>query len=299
VIEVRPAVAAALAAGRPVVALETTLVTHGFPQPDGVALGIELIEQVRGVGAVPATIGVLDGRIQVGLEAPDLERLAATPGVPKLNPGNLAAVAASGGSGSTTVAATLLVCRQAGIAVFATGGMGGVHRDANETGDISADLAALARFPVALVCSGAKAILDLRRTREALESLGVPVLGYATASFPAFYTRESELSVDARFDDMDALAQTVRTHLALGTGGVLVGNPIPRQHELAPESYAAALERAGEDAQRAGVRGRDVTPFLLSRLREHSGGATVAANRALLLDNARVGARLAVALSAG
>jgi len=286
----------ALAERRPVVALETTLVTHGLPHPDGVDAALALEAIVNDEGAVPATIGVLDGAIRVGLDRSALERLA-TSRATKLNLGNLAAQLASGNPGSTTVAATMFAAARVGITVFATGGIGGVHRGAAESGDVSADLTALGKFPVAVVCAGAKAVLDLPKTVEMLETLGVPVLGFGTDEFPAFYRRSSGLSVDARFDDVAALARAVRAHLRLGLGtGVVVANPIPLEHELPREVYESALAAALAEAGRAGVHGREVTPFLLERLRVLTEGRSVFTNRALLEHNARVAARLAAAL---
>jgi pseudouridine-5'-phosphate glycosidase len=291
-------VAAAVAAGRPVVALETTLVTHGLPHPEGVEAAARLEAEVRAAGAVPATIGVLDGRVRVGLAAADLARLAAGGDAVKLNPGNLAAGIASGEPGATTVGATVWVAARVGIRVMATGGLGGVHRGVTETGDVSADLAALARWPVAVVCAGAKAILDLPRTVELLETLGVPVLGLHTDDFPAFYRRRSGLRVDARCDSVAEAAAAARTHFDLGGGGVVVANPIPAADELPAEVYEPALARALLEAG-TGLKGRDVTPFLLERLRLLTGGRSVTANLALLRHNARVGGELAVALARG
>ena len=293
-----PEVRAALAEGLSVVALETTLVTHGLPHPEGLSVAAEMEAAVRASGAVPATIGLLDGRVHVGMSRDELARLAASGGV-KLNLSNLAAHLVKGGAGSTTVAATLLVAHHAGIEVFATGGIGGVHRNVNETGDVSADLLALSRFPVAVVCAGAKAVLDLGRTVEALESLGVPVLGWGTDEFAAFYRRSSGHRLDARFDDMASLARAVRAHFSFASStGIVVANPVPEAYELAPEQYEPALERALADAEREGVRGRDVTPFLLDRLRSLTEGASLFSNRALLLHNAQVAGGLAVALAA-
>ncbi len=290
-------VADAVAGGRPVVALETTLVTHGLPHPDGVRAATALEDEIRRGGATPATIGILGGAIRVGLTRDELGELATSPGVAKVNPGNLAATVAAGGPGATTVAATMLAANASGIKVFSTGGIGGVHRDADVTGDVSADLTALSRIPVAVVCAGAKAILDLPRTVEMLETLGVPVLGFRTNEFPAFYRRSSGLPVDGRMDTIEELAAAVRTHLALGIGtGVLVAKPIPPSDELPAEIYERALETALADAGRLHLRGRDVTPFLLERLRALSGGESVRANLALLTNNARVAARLATAL---
>ncbi|MGE0459805.1 MAG: pseudouridine-5'-phosphate glycosidase [Vicinamibacterales bacterium] len=298
-LQISDTVAAALGEQRPVVALETTLVTHGFPRPDGVCIAHELEAAILEHGAIPATIGVLGGRVRVGLAPAELEQLAsAEPPAAKINLSNLAFHLARRSPGSTTVAATMLVAHRAGIRVFATGGIGGVHRGASDSGDVSADLTALSRVPVAVVCAGAKAILDLPKTVEMLETLGVPVLGDGTDDFPAFYRRTSGLRVDGRCDDAASLAQAARAHFALGTGsGLLVVNPIAAEHELAADSYDRALGQAVGEAARAGARGRDVTPFLLDRMRALTGGESVVANRALLLSNARVAADLAVALT--
>lgn len=297
-LEVSPPVRQALAARQPVVALETTLVTHGLPHPEGVRAAAEIEAAVREAGAVPATIGVLDGRIRVGLSPAEVGRLASAPDVAKLNLSNLAVQVASGRPGSTTVAATMLAAHRAGIEVFATGGIGGVHRDSAESGDVSADLGALARFPVAVVCAGAKAVLDLGKTVQALETLGVPVYGVGTDRFPAFYRRDSTLPVDRRFDTVADLAAAVRAHFGLGLGtGVVVANPVPSEREMPRELYETALARALADASQAAVSGRAVTPFLLDRLRELTEGASVFSNRALLVNNARVAGALAVALA--
>jgi pseudouridine-5'-phosphate glycosidase len=289
-------VAAAVAAGRPVVALETTLVTHGLPQPEGVRVAAALEDAVRAHGAIPATIGILDGTVRVGITRTELERLAAAAHPVKVNLGNFAAEVAAGGCGSTTVAATMFAAWQAGIRVFATGGIGGVHRGVGDTGDVSADLTALARYPVAVVCAGAKAILDLPRTVEMLEMLGVPVLGMGTAEFPAFYRRESGLRVDRRCDTVADVARVVRTHIHLGfTSGLVVANPVPEADALPKDLHDSALGTALLEA--ADVSGRDVTPYLLDRMRALTGGASVRANEALLLNNARVAADLAVALA--
>jgi pseudouridine-5'-phosphate glycosidase len=252
---------------------------------------------VREAGAVPATIGVLGGRACVGLSPAQLERLAAGP-AEKLNLGNLAARLAEGGPGSTTVAATMLLAHRAGIRVFATGGIGGVHRDVSETGDVSNDLTTLGRVPVAVVCAGAKAVLDLPRTLEALETLGVPVYGFGTDTFPAFYRRSSGLPVDRRFDAVEPLAGALRVHFELAETGAVVGNPITVEHEMPAELYEGSISRALDEARAAGVRGRGLTPFLLERLRQLTEGRSVFSNRALLLGNARLAATLAVALSA-
>ena len=289
-------VAAAVAAGRPVVALETTLVTHGLPQPEGVRVAAALEDAVRAHGAIPATIGILNGTVRVGITRPELERLAAAAHPVKVNLGNFAAEVAAGGCGSTTVAATMFAAWQTGIRVFATGGIGGVHRGVGDTGDVSADLTALSRYPVAVVCAGAKAILDLPRTVEMLEMLGVPVLGMGTAEFPAFYRRESGLRVDRRCDTVADVARVIRTHIHLGfTSGLVVANPVPEADALPKDVHDSALGTALLEA--ADVSGRDVTPYLLDRMRALTGGASVKANEALLLNNARVAADLAVALA--
>lgn len=291
-------VSAALKSQRPVVALETTLITHGLPHPEGVAAATELESVVVGRGAVPATIGVLDRTVHVGLTLDQLHRLATANDVAKLNLSNFAAQVASGAPGSTTVAATLFVAARAGIEVFATGGIGGVHRGSEETGDVSADLYALARFPVAVVCAGAKAVLDLSKTVERLETLGVPIFGFGTDEFPAFYRRDSGLRVDRRFDTVDDLAQAVRTHFDLGMGtGVVVANPISAEDEMPKALYDETLKQALAEASKQGIAGRAVTPFLLERMRELTGGESVAVNLALLRGNAALAADLAGALS--
>lgn len=289
-------VARALAGKAPVVALETTLVTHGLPHPDGVTTALSLEKIIRDAGATPATIGIVGGTIRVGMTPSELEQLATTANVAKVSLGNLAAVVASGQPGSTTVAATLAAAHANGIRVFSTGGIGGVHRGASESGDVSADLIALSRIPVAVVSAGAKAILDLPRTVEMLETLGVPVFGVGTDEFPAFYKRSTGLPIDRRYDSITELAAAVRLHLSLGLGtGVLIANPIPKADEMAFEHYDRALEDALSVAEARGIRGRAVTPFLLDRLREVTGGDSVRANLSLLRENARVAAALAIA----
>ena len=289
-------VARALASQAPVVALETTLVTHGLPHPDGVTTAMSLEQIVREAGATPATIGIIGGSIRIGLTPAELEQLATTPNVAKINLSNLAAAVASGQPGSTTVAATMFAARASGIRVFATGGIGGVHRNASESGDVSADLTALARIPVAVVSAGAKAILDLPRTVEMLETLGVPVFGFRTDEFPAFYRRSTGLPVDRRYDSITELASAVRLHLSLGLStGVLIANPIPIADEMPSELYDRALHAALSAAETQRIRGRAVTPFLLERMHAVTGGESVRANVALLRHNAHVAAALAVA----
>ncbi|MGQ0732560.1 MAG: pseudouridine-5'-phosphate glycosidase [Acidobacteriota bacterium] len=291
-------VSRALAAGAPVVALESTVVTHGLPHPEGVAAALAMEAEIRLAGAVPATIGILAGSIVVGMSHSELDALVGRPDVAKVNPSNLAVVVASGHSGSTTVAATMLLAHANGISVMATGGIGGVHRGASETGDVSADLLTLARTPVAVVCAGAKAVLDLPRTREMLETHGIPVLGFQTDEFPAFYRRSSGLRVDHRCDGISDLAAAVRLHFELHLGsGLLVGNPIPVAEELPEDLYERALHAALTDVEAHKVKGRNVTPFLLERMRNYTDGDSVRANLALLRHNARVAAQLACALA--
>lgn len=288
----------ALYSARPVVALETTLVTHGFPAIEGLELALELEEIIRAADAVPATIGVLGGRLIVGLTPAELLRLAESDHPVKLNLGNLAAGIASGQPGSTTVAATVVAAQQAGIRVMATGGIGGVHRLASATGDVSADLTALSRCPVAVVCAGAKAILDLPRTLEALETLGVPVLGVGTEAFPAFYRRESGLPLDRGFTSIEELGEAVQIHFDLGVGsGVVVANPVPTEFEMPLEIYQDSLEQALAGFNGSGVHGRDVTPYLLDRLRDLTRGQSSFSNRELLRNNAAVAAKLAAILT--
>ena len=278
------------------VALETTVVTHGLPHPDGVTTALSLEQIVREAGATPATIGIIGGAIRVGLTPTELEQLATTPNVAKINLSNLAAAVSSGQPGSTTVAATMFAAHASGD----TGVRNRRHRRRasrrSESGDISADLTALSRIPVAVVSAGAKAILDLPRTVEMLETLGVPVFGFRTDEFPAFYRRSTGLPVDRRYDSIAELASAVRLHLSLGLGtGVLIANPIPIADEMASELYDRALDTALSEADTRRIRGRAVTPFLLDRMHAVTGGESVRANVALLRHNAQVAAALAVA----
>ena len=292
---IHPEVAAAVKAGRPVVALESTLISHGLPHPANIETALALEATVRAGGAVPATIAVLDGRIRVGLEPEDLERLS-EPGVRKVSRRDLPLVLAAGADGATTVAATMIAAELAGIAVFATGGIGGVHRGVETTLDISADLEELATTSVAVVCAGAKAILDLPKTLEYLETKGVPVLGFGTDCFPAFYTGNCNLPVDTRCDTPDEVARVLRAKWQLNLrGGVVVAVPIPEEAALDAEAVEAAIRQAVSEASARDVRGKELTPFLLSRMEALTGGASLSANRALLLNNASVAARIASA----
>lgn len=293
-----PEIAAALARGAPVVALESTILTHGMPWPDNLACARAVEAEVRAGGAVPATIAVEGGRLRIGLPEADLERLARAGGVAKLSRADLAACLVTGGTGATTVAATMIAARAAGIEVFATGGIGGVHEGAAESFDISADLGELAQSPVTVVAAGAKAILDLPKTFELLESLGVPVIAVGQDAIPAFWSRDAGLPAPLRMDapGQIAAAHRMRARLGLG-GGQLVLNPIPPEAEIPREEMAAHIRAAQQAARQAGVAGKAVTPFLLAHIRAATDGRAQAANVALVRANARLAARIAAALA--
>jgi pseudouridine-5'-phosphate glycosidase len=296
-VDIAPEVEAALRARGPVVALESTIVTHGMPHPQNVATARAVEAAVRESGAVPATIAVVAGRIRIGLRADELDWLGTATGVLKLSRADLPHAVAAGRHGSTTVAATMICAHLAGIRVFATGGIGGVHRGVEASLDISADLDELARTPVAVVCAGAKAILDLPRTLEYLETRGVPVVGYGTDDFPAFWSRESGLKAPIRLDTPEAVARLIDAKAALGLkGGVLVANPIPAADEIPRAVIARHIEAALREAGREGVAGKAVTPFLLARMVELTGGRSLLANVALIRANAALAGRLARAL---
>ncbi|HEX3826634.1 MAG TPA: pseudouridine-5'-phosphate glycosidase [Sporichthyaceae bacterium] len=294
-------VAAALASGQPVVALESTIISHGLPRPDNLELARALEAMVRDAGAVPATIAVLDGVVRIGLAPDDLERLAADPDIGKLSVRDLAPAIAAGISGATTVAATAHLAARAGIEVFATGGLGGVHpapRPAGAQWDVSADLDTLARTPIAVVCSGVKSLLDVPATLERLETLGVAVVGYGTDDFPGFYVRRTGLRAPWRVDSPAQAAALLRARTALGVpAAVIVANPVPGPAELDPTLHDAALHQALTAADTEGVRGPDLTPFLLAALASATDGAAVAANVALAESNAELAARIAVELA--
>jgi pseudouridine-5'-phosphate glycosidase len=298
-LDVAPEVAQALAGGRAVVALESTIISHGMPYPDNLRTARAVEDVVRAAGAVPATIAVVGGRLRVGLDDAALERLAGDPDVAKASRRDLPALVARGATAGTTVAATMYLAHLAGIAVFATGGIGGVHRGAEHTFDVSADLDELASTPVTVVCAGAKSILDLPKTLEVLETGGVPVVGVGTDEFPAFFTRTSGLPVDHRVDSAVELAALVAAHRRLGMrGGVLVANPIPAADALDPADIDARIADAVADAERAGVTRKEVTPYLLARINELTDGRSLVANIALIRNNARLAAELAVELAA-
>lgn len=291
-------VADALAAGRPVVALESTIVTHGLPFPENLETARAVETAVREGGAVPATIAVLDGRLRVGLAADELERLARAEQVMKLSRADLAFAVASGRPGSTTVAATMIAARLAGIEVFATGGIGGVHRGAATSFDVSADLDELARTAVVVVSAGAKAILDLPKTLEVLETRGVPVVGWRTDDFPAFWSRSSGLPVPLRVDTTAELAAFWRARRELGLdGGLLLANPVPEEAEIPRDEIEAVIARAVAEVEAAGVRAKDVTPRILARILELTDGRSLTTNRALILADARLAAEVAGALA--
>ncbi len=289
-----PEVAAALAAGAPVVALESTIISHGFPWPDNIEMARRVEGEVRACGAVPATIAVMGGAIRVGLTDTELESLARAPGVAKLSRADLAACLVRGGPGATTVAATMICARLAGIEVFATGGIGGVHKGAESSFDVSADLQELARTPVTVVAAGAKAILDLPKTLEVLETLGVPVIAFGQDDFPAFWSRSSGLPAPLRMDAPAEIAAAHRMRGLLGLpGGQLVANPIPTDSEIAATDLAPLIEEAQSRAVEQGIASKAVTPFLLGQLRDLTVGRSVRANVALVLSNARLAAAIA------
>jgi pseudouridine-5'-phosphate glycosidase len=287
-------VLAARTSGRPIVALESTIITHGMPWPQNVETARRVEAEVRAAGAVPATIAVLGGRIHVGLSEAELDQLGQARGVMKLSRADLAVCLSTGRTGATTVAATMICARLAGIEVFATGGIGGVHRGAESSFDISADLRELAETPVSVVSAGAKAILDLPKTLEVLETLGVPVIAVGQEEFPAFWSRSSGLPAPLRLDQPAEIAAAHLTRARLGLpGGQLVANPIPREAELPREVIVPFIERALAEAEQRRIAAKAVTPFLLQRLFELTEGRSLAANIALVLNNARLAARIA------
>ena len=295
-VRVLPEVQEALAAGRPVVALESTIVAHGMPYPANLETAQAVEAIVREEGAVPATVAAVDGAVQVGCDASMLERLASEPGVAKVSRRDMPVVLAQGNLGATTVSGTLIGAGLAGIRVFVTGGIGGVHRGVADTWDISADLDELARHDVAVVSAGAKSILDLPKTLEVLETKGITVLGYGTDEFPAFFTPQSGIPVAHRADTPEQVASILKAKWGLGLkGGVLVANPVPAEFGF---DASVATEKALADAARQGIEGKALTPFLLKHIAEATGGQSLAANVALVKHNARIGAQIAVAHAA-
>jgi pseudouridine-5'-phosphate glycosidase len=293
-----PEVADGLATGAPVVALESTIITHGMPYPQNLDVARSVENDIRSMGAVPATMAVINGTLHAGLDDAQLEALARAKGVAKLSRADLAVCMATGGTGATTVAATMIAARLAGIAVFATGGIGGVHKGAEDSFDISADLMELAQTAVTVVAAGAKAILDIPKTLEVLETQGVPVIAYGQADMPAFWSRSSGLKAPLR---MDSAAQIAAAHAMRGAiglpGGQLVANPIPQEHEIDRATLAPIIAQAQSDAASHGIAGKGVTPYLLQRIYELTEGRSLVANIALVRNNARLAAEIATHLS--
>jgi pseudouridine-5'-phosphate glycosidase len=292
--DVHPDVASALAEGRPVVALESSIISHGSPWPKNVETALELESEVRRHGAIPAICAIIDGRIKVGLTGNEVERLGISGNTTtKVSRRDIPILVATGGTGSTTISATMIIADLAGIRVFSAGGLGGVHRGAPESFDVSADLQELARTPVALVCAGIKSILDVRLTMEYLETYGIPVIGYCTDSLPGFYSRESDFGVDVRLDSSHQIARVMKSNWDLGLrNGIVVANPIPVPFSLPREIIDCAIEQALTQAHAEGISGKAVTPYLVSRLSELTDG-TSAASVQLGLNNARLAASIA------
>jgi pseudouridylate synthase len=302
-VEIKTEVARALEEGGPVVALESTLISHGLPRPDNLELAREAERTVRAEGAVPATVAMISGTPKVGIDDDELDLMANAGGIAKLSARDLALAAAKGSHGATTVAATAHLASLAGVRLFATGGLGGVHRGARESWDVSADLSALASLPgepVAVVCSGVKSILDVPATLEYLETVGVPVVGFGTSRFPGFYLTDSGSPLDWFVEDEGEAARVLRALPGLGfeSRGLVVANPIPEEEQLDPELHDEALRAGLEELEKGGVRGKEVTPFLLDRFVAVSGGKSLGVNKKIILHNARLAARIAVALSA-
>ena len=292
-------VAAALAAGGPVVALESTIISHGMPYPDNVAMAREVEQIVRDGGATPATIAILDGIPRIGLSPDQLELLASDEGVIKVSVRDIPYVVATRTHGATTVAATMRLAALAGIRVFVTGGLGGVHQGGQDTMDVSADLTELGATDVAVISAGVKSILDIGRTLEVLETLGVPVVGYGTDEFPSFFSRSSGHRVPMRLDTPEQLAAMMRAKWELGlSGGISVANPVPAEDEIPSEEMDGVIAQALADCAARGITGKDITPYLLGRIVEITGGASLRTNIALVRNNARLGAALAVAFAA-
>ncbi|MFD2707155.1 pseudouridine-5'-phosphate glycosidase [Salibacterium lacus] len=284
--------------GKPVVALESTIISHGMPYPQNVQTARDVEQIIREGGAVPATIALLDGQIKIGLSDEELDLLARSEGVAKASRKDLPYLAATGKHGATTVAATMICAAMADIPVFVTGGIGGVHRGAEHSMDISADLEELARTNVAVVCSGAKSILDLGLTMEYLETKGVPVMGYKTDQLPAFFTRSSEFPVHFRVDEADEAASTLHAKWEMEMeGGAVIANPIPEDYAMKEEVISEVIEKAVQEAENLGITGKDVTPFLLQKIQESTGGQSLDANIALVKHNAEIGAAIAAELN--
>jgi len=298
-LDIAPEVQQALLEGKPVVALESTIISHGMPYPKNVETALLVEQTIRDNGAVPATIAIIGGRLKAGLSHEEIEHLGkAGRSVAKASRRDLPALVARGVDGATTVATTMIIAHMAGINIFATGGIGGVHRGAETTMDISADLEELAQTPVMVVCAGAKSILDLGLTLEYLETKGVPVIGYGTEELPAFYTRKSGFGVDYRVDSPEELASIFKAQRGLNyKGGMLVTNPIPEEYAMDKEVIDAAIEQALAEAKEQGIHGKETTPFLLAKVVELTGGESLESNIQLVLNNARLAARTAAQLA--
>ena len=298
-LDINPEVAQALAEGKPVVALESTIISHGMPYPQNVETALQVEQVIRENGAVPATIAIIGGRLKAGLSPAEIEYFGKKgQAITKASRRDLAVLCARGEDGATTVTTTMIIAHMAGIKIFATGGIGGVHRGAETTMDISADLEELAQTPVMVVCAGAKSILDLGLTLEYLETKGVPVIGYGTEELPAFYTRKSGFGVDYRMDTPQELAQAFYTQQQLGLrGGMLVTNPIPEQYAMPLDVINAAIDKAIAECSEKGITGKHTTPFLLARVAELTGGDSLASNIRLVCNNAAVAAQTAAALA--
>ncbi|CAJ1004408.1 pseudouridine-5'-phosphate glycosidase [Brevibacillus aydinogluensis] len=289
----------ALENNQPVVALETTIISHGMPYPQNIEMAKEVERIIRDNGAVPATIGIMNGKIKIGLTEAELEEFATNKSVEKVSRRDFPYILASGKIGATTVAATMIAAQLSGIRVFATGGIGGVHREGEITWDVSADLTELAQTNVAVVCAGAKSILDLGRTLEYLETHGVPVVGYRTAEFPSFFARESGFGVDFRLDTPEEVATLMDTKWQLGlNGGLVIANPVPEADALNHREIEAVIEQALAEAKEKGITGKQVTPFLLDRVKQLTAGKSLQTNIALVKHNAEVAAKIAVAYHA-
>ena len=297
-LEISPEVSAALTAGKPVVALESTIISHGMPWPQNAETALNVERIVRENGAVPATVAIIGGRLKAGLSRDEIEYLGQKGyDVIKASRRDLPVLVARGDDGATTVATTMIIAAMAGIRVFATGGIGGVHRGAEVTMDISADLEELAQTPVLVVCAGAKSILDLGLTLEYLETKGVPVIGYGTSELPAFYTRKSGFGVDYRLDTPQEVAAAFRAKLEMGLkGGMLVTNPIPEAYSMDPDVINRAIDEAVAEANAKGVKGKQTTPFLLAKIKDITGGDSLASNIRLVYNNAALAAQVAANL---
>lgn len=297
-LDINPEVLKAIKRGDPVVALESTIISHGMPYPQNVETAFNVEKIVRDKGVVPATIGIVNGRLKVGLTVDEIEYLGKTEGVIKTSRRDIPFIVSNKLDGATTVASTMIIASLAGIKVFATGGIGGVHRGAQETFDISADLQELARTNVAVVCAGAKSILDIGLTLEYLETLGVPVVGYKTEELPAFYTTRSGYEVDYKVDSAEELAQAIKSKWDLKlNGGLVVANPIPKEFEIDYETINKAIDEAIEELEQKGIRGKETTPFLLSKVKEITKGNSLDANIQLVYNNARIASELSIELS--